>query len=493
MKKIILFLAFINCNLLAQMDEFAIRSSDKYYTGQAESNQLEEAKAAAKTDLVNNIVSIVKNAFINEIVENDSALTKNSRTSSKSVSLVKLKNLKYLEVEPVNLKFRIIAYIDKKDYYSAVNDIKTEIRESFKRVEQLEKEDGLIKTAPNYFLTYLKSFYCPEPIKCYSLIEQDSILSLRNYIEEKISDYLSDIELSAEYPKVSKNIDEQFDVELKAFYKGKPVDKIHARFDLPDNPNRKVNDGSSLLYLFNEPSFPNQKLMVSLSMFADKKGDLAELEKDFNIEYKKEIKLDFSKVISIDFNIDDKGGGLVYFQPDIKHLSISKIDWDFGDNAQSNEVNTKHIYKNLDTFTVKMRVNSSEEMLITHKIKFDISSKKFVIDESPKQSDEQKGVYVSANQNNDEVVSDLITKRDFKDLITQLEKYKQRGKVMWGRENDFANPDNCYIFIIDQVTQKTIAVFEKGKSDRKDLLNNSICSDINKTYTGKSAIFVEVY
>jgi hypothetical protein len=323
---------------------------------------------------------------------------------------------------------------------------------------------------------------------------------LRNFLEEKISSYLSDIELTPSDPKVSKNVDDQFEVEIKAIYKGSPVNKIHARFDLPDNPNRTINNGSSSLFIYNEPSFISQKLTVLLSMFTDKKGDLADLEKDFNIDYKREITLDFSKVMSFDFTIDDKGEGLVCFQPDIKHLSISKVEWDFGDNIQSDEVNAKHIYKNLDTFLVKMKLNSSEEIMKTHRIRYDVSSKKFVMGDIPQKKvdipkvvDIPKDVNKLPDTSHSTVISDLIKKSDFKDLITQLDIYKQSGKIIWGKENDFDTPENCFVFIIDPVTQKTIAVLEKGKKERKNLLDNTLCTDIKKTFTGKGAIFVEVY
>jgi hypothetical protein len=111
----------------------------------------------------------------------------------------------------------------------------------------------------------------------------------------------------------------------------------------------------------------------------------------------------------------------------------------------------------------------------------------------PKVVDIPKDINKPSDTSHSTVISDLIKKSDFKDLITQLDIYKQSGKIIWGKENDFDNTDNCFVFIIDMATQKTIAVFEKGKKERKNLLDNTLCSDIKKIFAGKGAIFVEVY
>lgn len=508
MNKIFLVL-LLTLSLYAQ-DPFEIMNSPLYRWGKGSGASVSEASAAAKANLINNIISYV----IGEVSLTKTEVTEENSSEfggvfssfTKTYSKLRLKNLGMMELEPEGDSKLVLVYILHSDFLASVDEVKTECREMTRVAEEKEKKEGTASSFLNYYLAYLNTFYSPEPISYASTVSGDSVLSLKVHLENKIRSFLSGIKIQQSEPFVPHQLQEQIELPLTVTHSGRAVHKLTIKFDNTDNPEREILKGKVHMIIYSQPSQRKQKYYAVLSPSFEEKSELKEMHTQFALTEKIPLTVDYSSVIKLDFTAREESPRVVAFTTEVKNLSISNIEWNFGDGETAHELNPKHLYAKNGSYTVTLTLNADPALTVKKNIrcgdadpvkppeikepvKKDESSKK----EEPETSSSDKSfVPPGKGATVMELTEQILRTNTFEELISILSRYKEKGLVIFGNRKDFLSPENCYIIIIDPVTGEMKGLLEPGKSSRKDLVTGTSITDLRDTFKGMKTIWAEV-
>lgn len=493
--------------LLAQ-DALTIMTSDSYKWAVGEGATAAEAKENAKKELLNSIITnVISSVSLNEAESLDKESSEyqslfNSYT--RSYSRLQLKNLKVIELDNEEGSSRALAYILVSDYLSSIEDTKINIREMVRLAETKESSDGIISAFYGYYLAYLNTFYSPEPVEYFSQATGDSISSVRVLLESKLRGFLSAVKVLPGAPKITPGLEEQIEIPVSVFYKNVPVSKLALKIDVTDSPKRTVRNGKTELILYSQPSSKKQKLRLLISPAFEEESELKELHQQFALTEKSEMTVDFSNVVKADFSFKAESNTVYAFTSEVKNLSISRIEWDFGDGEGSQDMNPKHLYKSGGVFNVTLQLNSDPTLKITRQVK--VAGKESPQPAKPeppvteaKQPEEKisitpepvkTGVISKTAETLTEAILRVTQFREVKDI---LDSYKAKGLLSFGKKKDFVSPENCFIIIFDPVTGEMKALLEPAAGARRDLMTGSAVSNITNAYKGMTSIWVEVY
>ena len=469
-----LFCGIVTSSVLYAQTEREIQLSGKYYWGTAKGEDEKSTKEAGLKDLIFNIQVNISLSQLDIEEEKDGRVSSYFSSIIKSSSRLSLRGVQYL-VSRSKDKYKVIVYISKDDFQKALENISANIGDMVKLTEQNEIKNGIVKTFHNYYIAYLKTFYHPDPIFYKSITMGKEFQSIRPFLEEKVTSFLNGITVVPKSATYDPSI-EMITIPFLVCYEDQSVDGIALQLDLPDQSERRVNNGSTELFLYFQPSDMQKKIPVLLGVDIDEKKDfqdLLDMHRTSKIICRKEVCIDFSNIIKLSFKIEKKESAALSFQPVIENLSISSIDWDFGDGSTSTEYNPLHKYKDSRRHKVTLTLNHSDSLKITR----DILPDGTVFIETPQLT----------------FVQELFQVKDFKELNKLLKYYKSKGKLMYGKKEAFLYPEKCLIFIVDPNTENIVAVLGHGKEERVNLLSDEIVYNLRDNYQGQVPIYVEVY
>ena len=477
---------------LQAQTERDIKLSGEYYWGEGEHKSEEQARNMALQDMLFKIQVTVSSEVMSREEQVNDQYNEEARSMVKASSTLSLKGVDFLNKSRKGNQV-VVAFISKADYRKSIDAISTEISGLVTSLEMDEQRGNLSGLVEDYYLAYLKAFQCPEPIK-FTTADGQQYPNVQMFLKNKIESWLAGLTITPGKVIIDASIP-MVTVPVTISDDGKAVGNIIARLNTQDGADMEVIDGKTQFFRYMLPSAfrENMDVILAINLNREKtRGDLYQLHESFKVTQTKKISLDYTGLIKIDFNVYPQISGALLFKPVHTNLSISDLAWDFGDGEHSNQQNPLHKYANPDDHVVSLTFNNNPGMITEKRVTAEGKSvaltakeKVPVIMEKPVKT--WQPVYASP------VLEDLAKTDNYPELARKLSSYKKRRQLMFGKEDTFVKPENCYIFIIHPQSKTIVAVLDKGKNERRDLKTGEMISDIGGQYRGMISIYTEVY
>ena len=481
---LVLFISILSANELKQKEKDIKLSGNFYWgeysqSGKAEGEILDDAKINAKKDMIIKMQSFVAVSMTSSISEMDELVSENFQSDAKVFSKMQINDLEYLII-PKKKKFKVIAYISKDSYSKSINNFKNEIVEMIKIAEDIEKSKSITFAVKQYYLAYLKTFYSVEPIEYFSSITQKKYSSIQPYLKNKIESFLQECEIKIVKPQKDLKHNEIIKLPFDIKFQNDQVNDICISLD--KKQYYKIIDGLATINLEKFPSNTKENYTVSSEIYFDELNDpkeLLDIHKQYSIQKEKNIEIDFTDIIKIDYDfsvtkmkLSEKP--IIKFTPQIAYLSPFHLEWSFGDDTFSTEINPTHQYQNGSEFEVSLTINKNQNLIVRKLINIFEGS--------------QKGIVKTENQ----IINKLSKIRSYKELMNNLSSLKSEGKLIYGNQSDFKNPAECFVFIIDVQMGEIVAVLEKDvNGNRFDIFSQKQIPSL-KIYKGKGAKWIKI-
>lgn len=456
---------------------------DDFFMGEATGTETAKVKMEARKELILSIQNILSVESSSSTSETERGISSSMNQKINSWSWVKISGISFSTFDLADGKIKVVAYLSKADYRKSMDDLAAELTTAFQVASEREKTSGLPSVIPDYYLIYLKSWYSPEPVHF------GEIRDLKSFLSGKIKGFLKDVIISQGTLSVDGNEDPSVSIPLQFSWNRQPVNGLTFREELEAGTPRLVTDGKSLLVSHAFPSDLRKTLKLRLAPQFDSQistADLEEIHSLFPIEEIRTVTLDFSDLISVDFSVASSGNDILTFKPIVKNLSISSLEWDFGDGTKSYEQSPRQIYLDKEkTYNVKLTVNRNKSFSIEKKISADgkwlagspaklpVSS----VNPVPKSSEDLKSSLFKETQ------ADLLLSR-FQDL-------KSAGRLSFGSKKDFLFPEKCWVVVYHPQTKEISAWLEPVSDGYQDVKSGKTVKNLKDAYKGLSAIWVE--
>lgn len=472
----------INAQIANKITEREIKLSGNYFWGEGIRDTLKEAKQDAILDLQYKISVTLRATSESKVSENSEGVNSSFNKNIKMFSTIKLKRLEFFQKERSDGKYLVDAYISKENYKKLINEIKNDVTDRVKLAETMEREKGIVRAIPTYYLAYLNTFYSPDPIPYKSVTYKQDYSNVRFFLETKIRSYLAELEIKQDSITIDPATKELITVNLDVNYLKLNVDNVEISFNIPGNPKQRVEQGKAKLFLYSQPSAIKDEYEVNLSVNFNNSSDLAEFNKEFGITEKQKVVLDFTKLVKFDFKVKPLDGGAIQFEPVVENLSVSSILWDFGNGVTSNDLKSIYTFVEDSIHKVSLTVNGLDEMKV---VKYIDASGKIVeeIDYNSNTNDKKTNPILEA----------LSKRKTFDTVIEELIKYKKEGKLIFSvKSKDFVDISLCYGMIVDPSTRKILSIISPGKNKRVNILNGKTVPDYRIKYKGKGIIWFQL-
>jgi len=120
-----------------------IRASDSYRWGEGRGTSVEQAKEAARHELVTKIRTLITSTAVHELTETESALISEHRIANRVLSVMQLEGLAYLELTPLNDHYRFLAFVPEAALQSSMARQRAQIRSMAVQAVQAASEGRL--------------------------------------------------------------------------------------------------------------------------------------------------------------------------------------------------------------------------------------------------------------------------------------------------------------------------------------------------------------
>ncbi|MCA0447825.1 MAG: PKD domain-containing protein [Bacteroidetes bacterium] len=456
---------------------------DDFFMGEAIGTETGKVKMEARKELILSIQNILSVESSSSTSETEKGIYSSMKQKINSWSWIKISGISFSTFDLADGKIKVIAYLSKADYRKSMDDLAAELTTAFQIASDREKVTGLTSVIPDYYLIYLKSWYSPEPVRF------GDIQDLKSYISGKIKGFLKDVIIVQGDLSVDGTDDPSVSIPLQFSWNRQPVNGFTFREDLDNGTPRLVIDGQSLLVSHSFPSDLRKTLKLRLAPQFDSQistADLEEIHSLFPIEEIRTVILDFSGLISVDFSVSNSGNDILVFKPAVKNLSVSSLEWDFGDGTKSFEQSPRQIYLEKDkSYDVKLTVNRNKIFSISKKLSAD---GKWLDEKSARSSSPSLSPVPKSSE--DLKVSLLkVTHADV--LLSRFQELKPTGRVIFGAKKDFLFPEKCWVVVYHAQTKEISTWLEPVSEGYREVKSGKTVKNLKDAYKGLSAIWVE--
>lgn len=256
---LILLLTF--CLNLQANTKSQIENSGKYYYGTGTSENLEEAKDIALSNLTKQIAVKVSSNFKRSLKENTKGLEESVNSVVETHSNAILKNVKTEVKETGNGLFEAFSFLEKSEVKKIFDERKKLIQTMCAEAQKNEKLGNLANSLKHYYFA---------SILLKSIPEQNIVFEGTNYtieIPQRINGIISGTKF--QFVKSQKNSSKEKDVTLSVSYKNKPASMLD--FTFWDGTNQilvQAKDGFASFRLLGESAkFPELKLRIKFAYY----------------------------------------------------------------------------------------------------------------------------------------------------------------------------------------------------------------------------------
>jgi hypothetical protein len=476
--------------------ERSIKCSGDYYWGEAVGDSLAQTRVIAKKEAV---LSISQTVRVSESVQGTGKHGDGPQdgvyANLKSFSQVRIQGINFIDSRR-NGKHHVIAYISKADFSRSLEAIAIEVREFMRLARDHLLKNDTSSAMYAYYCAYLTTLMSPFPVPYGNGQEKSAHADIRPFLFDNVSAYLSRLTVSAGNPRIDRTFD-LIAVPILVRSGGKPVSGVSIRFDNPDGSDRTLERGKTDLYVYAPPSERSRIVTVVCSISLDSRNappGLADIHSNAGILVKHQVNIDFSSVIGIDFSTEKNAHGGCVFTPQLKNLSISRLEWNFGDGKTSVDYSPTHVFTGGNDCMVSLTVNSSPDLTASRWLHAGDCNPAApsTVPESEK-PDNRPAQTVPMPANVPQPIRALAAVRTFQEFVRLANDHLSKNAIVYGPKTTFFNPSECFVFIFDYNNHALLAVLDKGTDKRLDLLTGGTIDRFEDAYKHQLSLWVEVY
>lgn len=474
-----------------------ITRSNDYYSASATNADEAEARANARSLLIEQISTTISSRTDLATNEVDSKSLSSFSSITRSVTQLHMTGVQYLVCSKDKRDgFTVMAFISKADLLKSRDDVSKEVAEYMTLMD--EKRESGADYLPEAYTAFLHTFLTPYPIEFSQGTTKTK--NARVYLETLLKTYLSKIKLTSTGVEENKEFPDQLIIGLKA--EGAEPSAMKFVFDNPEfNARCEIVGMKGGLNLLMDPVAPTQTFKGTLILKPiSVSSELAEIDRIVTIHRDVEVNANMMSVISVDFSIVEKGDAIELL-PAIKHLSIRKFEWTSLKQLLSVDQRPTIARKEVSK-EITLTINGSRDLSITKNIDGDASSFRKKVEEVSTIKTEDKTEETVKNEKlvitpvkiTNATAEKFRPVDSFTELQPMLLSYKKEGKISYGRESDFMNPSNCWIFIVDPATKKVMHLLSpKDAAGRTDVKSGKSFTDFESNFKGLVSIWAEFY
>jgi len=514
MKTIIIsILYFISINCVAQRkiscDEIE-NNSEQYIYGKSLGKTESEANKNAYQQLLAGLSSNVKSESTQKVEQTSTKkiesygdksnsqktidITTTNTSNIEIISNFKIEGVKYVNCKipksrnkNENNSIISIAYIDKEEFLKTTQRIKNTISEYIILFEE-QKLYGINRLELSYF-AYLYTFLSPYNLP--GKIDGREVEDVRAVLYNKLNDHLTNLKINCQKAQRHQYYpDSQLSLELKVLGQDNGLlyllncPSINASTQLT-----KIGDEVNIFDIITTPSTASEEFKCEISISAASLPDgISEIAK--NVKLSREIKFtaNMRPVIGLDFSTVNEGPN-VRLIPKIKHLSVRNMEW-FINGVQISDQQLPLIPVTKINGPITLKINYDDSLSITKTIASvatHVKEDNSAIQEAPKPNTSIKPDALSAADHG------FASIETFEELQLKLKDLKHKGKGIMGKKEIFANPENCWVFLVDPETKNVKYCLSPDKAGRIDIRSNTKYDTFENQLKGLIAVWVEVY
>lgn len=480
-------------------------SQDIYYEGLGESTDLKEAQKNALANLSESIQVSIISLFNRVITEENLTITKDyTKNQVESYSAISLRN-----VEFIKLKRKKLWVVTARVYRGEVDKIflerKSDIRSLIHTAKQAEKNGNISAALKNFYWAYLLS--CSIPDTLYTFFPQEAMQgNARTILIPKIEKIIKKINLNIENSYIDMG---EFIVKLKVDYMNEPVQELYlSYYDGKYQDWVEVSNG--FCYLTQSGDFSSDQIALNIQVeyqfkeAMEQNRNVLQVSRGIeipNINNNISISLDLSDYIQYDFKIQKRDKNVIYFKPELKNISVSSIEWDFGNGKTSNIMNPIHTYSKRRNYKVSMMLNNNPKLKVVKMVDLLNGDTKIEREREIVQepiiifADKELKTKKEDNIISQPVLKELVKLRDLTELREFLSESNRYGKLIYGNSDDFENKEGLHTVVVDIDTNEILGIMYFTKGTFVNVKDDNRTRSLKDTYTGKkiAAIWIEVF
>ncbi len=354
-----------------QISELEIKTSGKYYWGDGYSQDRNEAISLARQDLVQK--RYVQVRTVTELSEREENFSATSEFSSnvRVESGMELRGLDYIDIERRDGSWHVIAFISIEDFNSTVELRRNRMYNRLDNALTHYRAGRYNRSISIFKEIFSDSFFLPEPITA-DYERHGTNAEIREVAQEKILGWLRGIRIDVEEVNnrsTANNV--EFNFNFKVTYKDEFVDNLQIGINKKNYGMHIVRNGIADVYYDLRPQFTKERIEFRLEPLiephvSDDARNSFERNKPLHQRF---LEIDFSDHIELDFTVSRVGDHQFQFNTTAGILSVSSLEWDFGDGSRSREPNPRHTYQNMTRpKQVTLRFNQSSDLEVVKRL-----------------------------------------------------------------------------------------------------------------------------
>lgn len=434
---------------------------------------IQHTKSLAKQNLSIQIKSKVISNQDLMISSVGDASTNKFQQSIKVQSHLVLKNVKFL-VFKQSKKYRVAAFVSVKSLNESDEDIANIAREHLHIAEKQEQLKGL-NAAVEYYVKALEAVkFSSSNVSFTSTLNNVSRADLGPYCSKKVDEFLKNLNFKTERIVQDPEFPDSYRMPYFVTYLGEPVSNVVIKYGNKIS-NIRNGEGEILINSLSSTTFKKSTINYSLNSI------LGDSSLYLNTWYSIDLNFDYSGIQKLDFRVEKVQSKIWKFFPEIDHIQVNNLEWNFGDGSSSKEMNPLKQFEGNQDYKISLVVNDKIKVIRTlsnkliHSSLLNLKSKG---DNNKTQKFNRQQVAQKKYQMPTNFIDQLTKIDDFKLFWKEIQLLKSQGRVRYTKRK-MKNSNNFYQVIFN-TKKEILAIYEPGSDySKKDLRSGKSYSEVN--------------
>jgi hypothetical protein len=457
-----------------------------------------EAQASARSLMLQQIYTLVTSRTDMKVEAGNTSSDQSFRNLSTTRSSLRMDGLRYVtcakDKKDDSPDVTVVCYISRADMTRSGNKVREKVLQHLELYES--KSDMGLDGTVDLYLAYLESFFTPMAISC--RLGRDSVSDIQTYIVRRLEDHLRTIDLNCKRAEQHPQYPQE-QIRLHLSMAGAPSVGMNYLFGCnAHNASAILSDGGGKMDVLMQPASTNEVFKGRLTLMPMLMSEeLKSIADAVQIARDIEFTADMTSIVRLNFDVKEKSDN-VQLVPKVERLSFSSIEW-FSDGRLLSSEQSPLVPRSSIGSEVTMRLSRNENLQLSKPMKGRSGAGVTKPVELQTAVDREGVRTVPEAVSTAEIDHSLGTKHglnlltDFNDVQAKLKELKSSGKAQVGKKENFLNPANCWVILVDPDTKTVAHVLSPLDQGRKDIRGGSAYPDFENTLKGYIAIWLELY